>query len=100
MSKIDSNGKLTQSAKEYRIANNFCLFDGGKYPTHLYQKLIEKCKREYKSQPIGRKTRQTQVRRYNSNESPLKPALTIASLNNDRGIKVEGTFEGCIRVSF
>lgn len=80
-SNIDSNGKSTQSAKEYRIAQNLCLFDGGNHPTHLCPKLIEKCRKDGK--PL-----------------PLDPAQKRLSLNNSEAIVIEGTLERCGKISF
>lgn len=46
-----TKSKLSQEDRNYRIAHNLCMYDGGDHPTHLCKKLIEKCKKEGKPLP-------------------------------------------------
>lgn len=90
----DTNGRITQEVREYRKANNLCMFDGGNHRTHLCTKLIEKCKKEGKPMPIDPATLPHKVQNTPKPSTSLRPALTISSLNNCQIIEVVGEIHG------
>lgn len=56
----DSNNRITKEVRDFRKANNLCMFDGGNHKTHLCQKLIDKCLKEGKALPVDPSTKQSE----------------------------------------
>ncbi|KAI0992341.1 hypothetical protein K3495_g15845, partial [Podosphaera aphanis] len=90
----DFRGKISSEVREYRKANNLCMFDGGNHPTHLCPKLIDKCVKEGKALPVDPATLQAKVHYPYHSPSTSYSSLTIASLNTARAVEVVGEVAG------
>ncbi|KAI0998192.1 hypothetical protein K3495_g10001 [Podosphaera aphanis] len=90
----DSRGKISHEVREYRKANNLCMFDGGSHPTHLCPKLIDKCVKEGKALPVDPATLPSKVVHPHLIPSSSCNSLTIASLNTAKVVEVMGEVAG------